>query len=295
MGKMSTLEKLAYFATQAHRRVLSSDEACPNCANADYVRLERKAIVTELRECTSCKLMYRFPTDPRGHGDKFYQEHYQQGFTTSLPSEEDLDKLLGSGFAGHEKSYAPHIALLKKLGARAGSSVFDYGCSWGYGSWQFKQAGFNVKSFELSKPRAAFARARLDIDIYDDLATLAANADSISAEFFFSNHVVEHVPRPAEVAEIAQRVLRPGGYFVAITPNGSLGYRNRAPKGWSASWGNVHPNLISDSFWRHTFADRPHFVGSFPSTESDLIKWFQEGGMTAAAQNDAELLCVAKL
>ena len=60
-------------------------------------------------------------------------------------------QLLSTRFAGEEKNYAGYIAVLHALGVAEGARMLDFGCSWGYGSWQLAQAGFAVEAFEISR------------------------------------------------------------------------------------------------------------------------------------------------
>lgn len=269
---------------------------CPNCDHPASETIDSKAFVTELRECASCKMMYRFPADTERTNHRFYQKAYSQGFTTSLPGDEALSQLLRTKFEGHEKSYRVLIGLVEQAGLRPGSAIFDFGCSWGFGSWQFRDHGFSVRSFEISAERAEFARAKLAIDCISDPSHLDTD-ESLRGRFdmFFSNHVMEHVPKPGRCVAIAKRLTRPGGIFFAVTPNGSPEYRAIAPRNWHLSWGEVHPNLISDTFWSETFHKHDYFIGSLPLASSRLQDWAQTGGQVRAGLAGPELLCVARL
>lgn len=253
-------------------------------------------MVTELRDCSRCRLMYRYPTDPTGQNADFYQESYEQGFTTDMPDTVALKRLTDSCFAGHEKDYSSLIALAADLGVKKGMRVFDFGCSWGYGSWQFARASYDVKSFEISRPRARFAREKLGVDVIDNPIELesATHLDG-SCDLFFSNHVLEHVPSPTEVVATARRLLKPGGLFVAITPNGSLAYRQAAPESWHAFWGKVHPNMLNEVFWASEFAGDPYFIGSLPNSRCSLAAWAAESVQISDNQRGHELLCVARV
>lgn len=292
----SSSEKLSYLVTQARRRLSRRQSVCPNCEDTRYVKLDSKALVSELRECQHCRLMYRFPTDSEADSAAFYQRAYSQGFTTSLPDDAELAALMAVGFDGHEKSYRHIIELLEGLGVRKGARVLDFGCSWGFGSWQLAAHGYRVKGYEISQDRARFARERLAIDVVDrldDLRAPAGEADRL--DVFFSNHVIEHVPSPSDTIELARGLVREGGLFIAITPNGSLGFREAAPQSWHRFWGKVHPNLISDTFWLEAFRAEPHFIGSLPSDFAAAAAWAQRGGQVRGCQTDAELICIARL
>ena len=205
------IEKIGYFIRQAARR-LQGASGCPNCGHAGFQTCDRKALVTELRDCMRCRLMYRYPTDRVEDSVEFYQKDYEQGFTTDMPDAAALQQLTDIRFAGHEKDYAPLIALVADLGITPGMQLFDFGCSWGYGSWQFAQAGYNVKSFEISRPRARYAREKLGVDVIDDVTALEnmTNQGGI-CDLFFSSHVMEHVPSPSDAVATARRLLKPDG------------------------------------------------------------------------------------
>jgi 2-polyprenyl-3-methyl-5-hydroxy-6-metoxy-1,4-benzoquinol methylase len=287
--------KVSYLARQGARR-LKGAAGCPNCGHHGYETRDRKALVSELRGCTRCLLMYRYPTDPVQDSVDFYQEDYEQGFTTDMPDDVGLNLLTDTSFAGHEKDYAPLIALVGDLGIAPGMRILDFGCSWGFGSWQFAQAGHDVKSFEISRPRARYAREKLGLDVIDDVGALAAATHLHgTCDLFFSNHVMEHVPSPSDAVITARRLLKPGGLFVAITPNGSLGYRDAAPEGWHRFWGKVHPNMLNDAFWAREFAGDPHFIGSLPDSRDRLVVWAEAPCQMQDSLRGDQLICAAKL
>jgi SAM-dependent methyltransferase len=174
---------------------------------------------------------------------RFYEDDYDQGFTTTVPSAAQLGELLSNGFDGHEKSYRTYLDVLASLSVKHGARIFDYGCSWGYGSYQLRAAGYVVDSFDISKRRATYATEKLDIRIVQP-----AEQEQASYDVFFSAHVIEHVPSVARLIELGRRLLRPGGLFVAFTPNGSAAFRHVAPRNWHLCWGLVHPQLIDDEY-----------------------------------------------
>lgn len=126
---------------------------CPSCGSTESGLVQRKYFVTELRKCRQCKLLYRYPTDSEEDNSAFYQNSYDEGFTTNLPSEAELKILLLRGFQGHEKDSGTYLEVMRALKVRPGSKVIDFGCSWGYGSWQLQQAGFSVQGYEISRAR----------------------------------------------------------------------------------------------------------------------------------------------
>ncbi len=243
-------------------------------------------LVTALVRCPDCRLLYRVPTDPPEFGGSFYQDDYEQGFTTDCPSDEDLRKLLKTKFAASPKDFSERIAILCALGINQGAQLLDYGASWGYASWQFQQAGYNVKGYELSQQRARYAREKLGQNVVWQL-------DEIDGQYdvFFSCHVLEHVPSPLETIALAKRLLRPGGLFVAITPNGSADSRQRNAARYHRAWGMAHPQYLDDAFYSSAFAGHPLLLASSPYDLDKIRNWDRAGQLTLNLDGD-ELLCV---
>jgi 2-polyprenyl-3-methyl-5-hydroxy-6-metoxy-1,4-benzoquinol methylase len=198
----------------------------------------------------------------------FLQKEYIQGFTTDMPSPEELKRLKETGFKGTEKDYSEYITILSALGCKPGDSLLDYGCSWGYGSWQFHQAGYRVTAFEISAPRCDYARRRLEINAYRDLALVTGPFD-----IFFSAHVLEHVPSVSQSVEFARQVLGPGGWFVAFTPNGSNEFRRVNPRAWNQLWGAVHPNFLDSLYYESLFQFDTYLIATTPYDLASIKKW----------------------
>src|SRR5262249_42146575 len=188
--------------------------------------------------------------------------------TTDLPSDAALADMKQLNFAGTEKCYSYYSGVLIQLGMKPGSSVFDYGCSWGYGSYQLSQAGFEVVSFEVAPSRRRYAREKLGVRTVDNMDPAAIDYPN-HFDCFFSAHVLEHVPSPAKSFDYAKRLLKRDGLFVSFTPNGSDPHRAISPS-WSKLWGEVHPNFIDDIFLDRSFKRSPRAVGSSPVINASL-------------------------
>jgi 2-polyprenyl-3-methyl-5-hydroxy-6-metoxy-1,4-benzoquinol methylase len=264
------IQKLQYLLWAGVRRWNSETFRCVNCGSDSWNIIDRKYFVTVLVRCSRCRLMYRAPTDDARANFSFYQGSYRQAFVSEIPDSGTLETLVANRFIGSPYDHARYISVLRSLGLPSGARIFDFGCSWGYGSWQLIDAGFEVSAFEISQSRAEFARSKLGINC---ISTWPAIEDG-SLDCFFTAHVLEHVPSPSKVISLARRALKPGGYFVAFTPNGNEEFRKLNPVAWRMLWGQVHPNFIDDKFYKLAFA-------------SDICR--TEGS------SDSELLCVAKI
>jgi len=196
---------------------------------------------------------------------EFYQEEYDQGYTTDCPDDETLKGLIDVGFKGSSCDYTRYIEFFKFLQIRPGSSVFDFGCSWGYGLYQLAKAGFNAKGFEVSAPRARYGRDKLQLDIVSEPTEIKSKFDVI-----FSSHVLEHLPDFSIVDKLIEDHLNPGGHFIAVTPNGSNDFRKKNFDAFHQLWGKVHPVLLADIFVTKNFAGTLTYLASWDSQNPDF-------------------------
>jgi predicted RNA-binding Zn-ribbon protein involved in translation (DUF1610 family) len=184
------------FLAHCLRGYLTSKD-CPECGCQNVLQLDRKFMFARLYECRACGLRFRHPLDDQSKLEAFYQSAYTQedGITTDLPTKTAWEGLIRVGFK--EKSVKHYISLIGALFPDKPSPeirILDYGCSWGYQTWQFCEAGFDCTGFEISEPRAAYGRNELGLRIHSDHHGLSSGCD-----VFFSSHVIEHVPSPARL------------------------------------------------------------------------------------------------
>ena len=151
------MSKIDYLLWAFRKTLRSGDEAtvCPACGEKKTRLVRSKWGVTALRECPSCLLRFRTPQDDPSSVEKFYSDEvYKQGFTTDLPSEDQLNAMMRTRFAGTEKDFSAKIDIFRAAGLKPGARIVDFGASWGYASWQFRQAGFEVFTYEIGRERA---------------------------------------------------------------------------------------------------------------------------------------------
>lgn len=263
---------------------------CPSCDCARSTLVSRKHLITALRRCADCSLLFRTPTVSSAENAHFYQETYDQGFDSDTPAPAELARLLSTRFSGTGKDYAPYIAILSALGVPPGARLLDFGCSWGYGSWQLREAGYEVTSFEISRPRCRYAREKLGVNAHDHLAALGDQPFDV----FFSAHVLEHVPSVAATLAFAKSKLKKDGLFLAFTPNGSQPLRHAHPALWQNLWGHVHPNFLDDVFYRRALPRA--LLASSPYDYAALAQtWSAPLPSTPFPLDGVELMAAARL
>jgi SAM-dependent methyltransferase len=286
-------QRISYLISCIAGHFQSSRKLCPQCGSNRYGIVSRKRWLTSLVQCDRCCLRYRIPQDPPDHHFDFYQSDYTSSLATQCPTADELSAMLAAGFKNTEKNFDRRIELLTALGLKQGQSILDYGASWGYAAWQFQKFGFSAIGYEISKPRAKYARDFLHVNVCDSEDQVLDH----SVDCVFSSHVLEHVPAPKFALDFGSRVLRSGGLFVALTPNGSDACRRSHPSEYDHSWGRLHPLYLNAEFYTRCLQDRPYLLISSEYGEqydlSALSSWDQ-GSQYLGDVSKRELLVVAK-
>jgi SAM-dependent methyltransferase len=212
--------------------------------------------------------MYRWPKETARSSHVFYQRKYSEGMTTGMPASEEIRTLRESMFSGTEKDLCDKVTVLKHLMPKG--RVLDYGCSWGYGTFQLVGAGFDTVGFEISKPRAEFGRSHLGVSIISDESALVELAGSFDA--VFASHVLEHVPIPAAVFDRIAMLLKPNGLLLAFVPNCD----GHAARKFGVKWGPMccekHPLALDAGFLERNLPNHGLDAFSFSTPYShDLL------------------------
>ena len=286
---MTRASKIGYLLKSISR--FFSEKKCPYCNHKKLAKIDRKYVFTSLLKCNNCALMFRHPSDSTSSNFKFYNGKYQQnGITTDLPSDKELRSYLVNEFTSTNRSIAVIKNILENLiGDLSNKTLLDYGCSWGYSAWQFKQVGMRVTGFEIDRARAKFGVEKLDLRI-------ATNQRDIHPKLYdviFSSHVIEHLPDLKFFKEFCLKSLAENGILILLSPNGSEDFKLKSPKNFHLSWGQVHPNLISAEFYSHIFKSYPMLITSTPFNLERIRNWDQKQ-TTIDLNGGGELLCIVK-
>ena len=251
------------------RRALKP-KTCPCCGSSQSTLVDRKLIFT-LEKCAGCKILYRFPYETPDEMAAFYQRAYQQkGLTTDLPTLAEVEELKARCFRGTSKDATPILQALAALGIGRGSRVLDFGANWGYTAFQMRQAGLDAEGYEVSMQRARFGR-HLGLEI-----ETAPDAVGFGFDAIYSGHVLEHVPNPCATLSWMLDHVRPGGFVLGHTPNGSAARQQANFASFHLNWGIVHPVLLSSEFLSCLFPNAPRFTASTTDPEA-LAQWGGRG------------------
>ncbi len=286
------MNKLEYLLSSALR--IFSEKKCPYCKIGNHVVIDRKYIVTSLLHCNNCGLYYRHPKDSIKFNKLFYQRNYREtDITRNIPYSNLLEDYKRNNFAGSGKDYHDKVDVFNALfsGEHAEKiKIVDYGASWGYASFQFRNAGFDIQCFEISESMAKAGKDLLGVNICTTVSALQPSND-----IFFSAHVIEHMPDINILFEDAKRLLKKGGYFICYCPNGSVDFRKKHPVEFHKRWGLVHPNFLNNIFFEKTLATYPYLIASDnKGLINEINAWDKASQITAGMEGD-ELIVIAKI
>ncbi len=139
-----------------------------------------------------------------------------------------LERLwLGALFLGSARAKIERMFLEDTMPGR----MLEVGCGDGRLLSRMRGLGWHAEGQDLDAKAAEHARQVYGATVHvGDLVSLALPADSYDAVVM--NHVIEHAHDPAALLRECKRILKPGGAFVATTPNpDSFGHRK-----FGAAW-----------------------------------------------------------
>ena len=241
MSKQTFLDiraKLRYLRRILYHRRHGQPRICPYCGPSSIVKLvRRKKFIVEILECQTCHLWFRWPADTRYEHESYYQEEFAgDAPQIRLPGSDELRSLESTNFSGSPLDINNKVRVLQAL--HPGGRVLDFGCSWGYGTYQLRQHGFDAVGFEISRPRAEFGRAKLGLNLIDSFDELGKLPEG-SFDIIFSNHVVEHLPDIGTTFAMLTRLLGENGFIFHVLPN-FMGRKARSGH-WVKWIGEDHP------------------------------------------------------
>jgi len=168
------------------------------------------------------------------------------GTTMPRPTPAELDACYAAsyGYGAHtliegEKRYRS-AALVRRAGLDHGR-VLDVGCMFGFLLDEARAAGLETWGVELSAEPATAAAARGHRVTTGTLADHVAAHPEVRFDAIFAQHVVEHLPDPAEFFATAASLLVPGGRLVVGVPNFAARLRRLASDSWG--WYQVPVHL----------------------------------------------------
>ena len=113
--------------------------------------------------------------------------------------------------------------------------LLELGCGSGSMLKSMKELGWQVEGLDFDLEAVQRAREKGLTVHHGTLAEQNFSADSFDA--ICASHLIEHVAAPLELLKECQRILKPGGFLVLLTPNAqSWGHRI-----YGADWRGLEP------------------------------------------------------
>lgn len=165
-----------------------------------------------LVRCRNCGLIYQNPQPSSDELLAFYPAEVYERYSQSIKSERSLVRR-----ADRSHGMMRRCQRVLKYSSPTGS-LLDVGCATGDFIATMRQQGWQVEGVELNPVAAQYARQELDLTVHTGTLEAARFADN-QFDVVTMWDVLEHLSDPRAALVEVNRVLKPGGLFVASIPN----------------------------------------------------------------------------
>lgn len=172
---------------------------------------------------------------------------------------------------------AYQAAMVRDGLGREHGTLLEVGPAYGAFARAAQRAGFKVDAIEMDADCCAYLRDAMGINAVQSADPASAVADMRPHDAITLWHVLEHVPRPAQVLQALMANLKPGGVLLVATPN---------PDAWQfrlmgSRWPHVdaprHLQLIPSALLVDFFTRQGYHVVSLVSDDPGGKSWDRFG------------------
>lgn len=238
-----------------------AEPGCPLCAGGT-----RPCFVKDgypIRDCTTCGHRFAAFHPPADHAANVYGDDYftagGAGYSDYLAGEELL--------RAHGRRYADRVRGCVRRPGR----VLDVGSAAGFILAGFADRGWVGEGVEPNARMAAHARERYGLPVHTGTLEDFDSPGPFDLVNFIQ--VVAHFPDPMAAFRAADRVTRPGGYWLFETWDCG----SQAARWWGARWHEYTPPGVLHWFTPPTLRRAVGRFGYRPVAGGRLLKWIGAG------------------
>jgi len=169
---------------------------CPVCGSS-HVRLLWDLVTYSFQRCTGCGHVYQNPRPRPEYLARRYDADYRDLMLLGLRDVRFSD--IEASLNGEKR-------------------FLDVGCATGVLVAYLRDRGWNSEGVEVCKEAAEYGREKRGVTIHNGTIKSLAFGEN-SFDVVHASHVIEHVPDPDQFAAEILRILKPGGWFICVTPN----------------------------------------------------------------------------
>lgn len=256
------MARLKFALKMLYARFDSKRSPCPYCSSYLYSFIQRKKLLIQVRKCRACGLIYRWPIDDLGKSYNFYKYGYKEHKIT-LPSLETLEMLLQKKFKCTEWDKTHRIDFMRHL-IECRGKLLDFGCSWGYSTYQYMSMGFDVWGLDISRKRVEFGRINLGLNLCSGWEEL----ENTYFDVIIADHTLEHLYNFRETLEEFKMHSKVGSKLIIFVPNGNCSNGRR--QDLRPLIGEAH-TMVFTMEWFLKNLPRHHFHPRFFTSSGEAI------------------------
>jgi 2-polyprenyl-3-methyl-5-hydroxy-6-metoxy-1,4-benzoquinol methylase len=193
------------------RRAMPYRLTCNYCGGREHTSLFH-GFDPEIVRCDSCGLIFNAAMPSEEELASIYSEEYytskdslRYGYTDYVADRDNIVKTSGR-----------RLDRIEKM--KAGGSLFDVGCAFGFFLEVARGRGWNVSGVEISEFAADYAVRQLGLDVVNENAE-AWDHGTARYDVITMWDLIEHLRDPQGTVRNLARALKPGGLLVLSTPD----------------------------------------------------------------------------
>ena len=253
--------RIVYALQLLYARLFGPAPKCPYCGATQYRHLGDKFILLAAKQCDFCRLIFRWPIESEDVTKRYYDRLFKDSWedTTGIRTEIEsgkMEQFIAAKFQGVKYDYYHKLKIVRELtGGTARGKFLDFGCGWGYITFQARELGWDAEGFDVNGEYLTFARENLGITIHTDSEFVTNPAHYKRYDVVFAHHVLEHLVTPRQTLDTLYQLLKPGGWLVLVVPNaaGDAWHHNAAQTLGQNHISAFTPEWFRDNLPKHGF------------------------------------------